>query len=169
MKQILYLLFFCGVATDIFAQCYTYTPTITVSSSSISESPPSLISNEIGLDYPSTSKNLIVPKLGIFTIDINNSNTCPGWVVSVARDNNSNTDLKFYVIRTSDGNPSTGSSIEAASLANYVEITTNPQTFMRGVNNRTKIQIKFKITGISVILDAKAYLSNITFSVIGTP
>jgi hypothetical protein len=45
-----------------------------------------------------------------------------------------------------------------------VEIKTIPQTFMRGVNNRSLIQISYKITGISVNMDASTYLSNITFS-----
>jgi hypothetical protein len=164
MKRLLSLFIFCGVAIDTFSQCTTYTPKIILGSNSISAS-PTFLKNATGLDR---TPDLTITS-GTFTIDIANTNTCSNWEVSVVRDNTINTDLKFYVIRTSEGIGTPDSSIEAASLANFVEIKTFPQTFIRGVNNRTSIQISYKITGISVKMDASTYLSNITFSVTGTP
>lgn len=164
MKRLLSLFFFCGVAIDTFAQCTIFTPTISLGSNSVSAS-PTFLGNRIGLDR---TPELTITS-GTLTISIANANTCSNWEVSVVRDNTINTDLKFYVIRTSEGIGALDSSIEAASLANYVEITTLPQTFIKGVNNRTLIQISYKITGISVKMDASTYLSNITFSVTGTP
>ena len=164
MKRLLSIFFFCSVAIDTFSQCTIFTPTISLGSNSISAS-PSFLGNRIGSDR---TPELTITS-GTLTISIANSNTCSNWEVSVVRDNTINTDLRLYVIRTSEGIGAPDSSIEQASLANYVEITTIPQTFMRGVNNRSSIQISYKITGISVNMDASRYLSNITFSVIGTP
>jgi hypothetical protein len=164
MKRLLSIFFFCSVAIDTFSQCTIFTPTISLGSNSISAS-PTFQGNRIGSDR---TPELTITS-GTLTISIANANTCSNWEVSVVRDNTINTDLRLYVIRTSEGIGAPESSIEQASLANYVEITALPQTFMRGVNNRSSIQISYKITGISVNMDASRYLSNITFSVIGTP
>jgi hypothetical protein len=164
MKRLLILFFLCIVSIDTFSQCTSFTPTISLGSNSISAS-PTFQGNRIGSDL----KPELTISSGTFTISIANANTCSNWEVSVVRDNTIKTDLRLYVIRTSEGIGAPESSIEAASLANYVEITTLPQTFMRGVNDRSSIQISYKITGISVITDVSSYLSNITFSVIGTP
>jgi hypothetical protein len=166
MKRLLYLFFFCGVATGSFAQCSTFTPSINVSSSSISESPPTFLSNQIGSDYPSTSKDLIIPQSGTFTISISNANTCSNWVLSVRTDNT--TGLRFYVQRTNDGGvtPPPGASISGG--LNFLELTAVNQPFFNGVKDRYFIQIRYKITGISVIMPASNYLSNITFSITGS-
>lgn len=103
MKRLLYLFFFCGVALDTFSQC---SPRISMGafSSYVSESPPTFLANQIGLDYPSTSSDLIIDKSGAITISIANADACSRWEVSVNKiDNTINTGLRFYVQRVNDG------------------------------------------------------------------
>jgi len=139
-------------------------------SSYISESPPTFLANQIGLDYPSTSSDLIIDKSGDITISIANADACSKWEVSVYKtDNTTNTGLRFYVQRANDGGitPPPGASISDG--LNFIELTGVNKPFFNGVKDRYLIQIKYKITGISVNMPASNYLSNIIFSVIGTP
>jgi hypothetical protein len=166
MKQLLYLIFFFGVSLDTFSQC---SPTISILGSSFSESPPTFPTNRIGLDYEIS--DLLINRPGFITISIGNSNGCSSWQVLVERvDITRNTNLSFWVRKTNDGSSFTsGSSISPIGLTDFQEITLSSQSFMSGVKDRQSIQINYKISGISLLRKTSTYLSNITFSVTGTP
>lgn len=169
MKLLLYLFFLCGVALDTFSQC---SPRISMGafSSYVSESPPTFLANQIGLDYPSTSSDLIIDKSGAITISIANADACSRWEVSVNKiDNTINTGLRFYVQRVNDGGITTTPGASISDGLSFIELTSVNRIFFNGAKDRNTIQIRYKITGISVIMPASNYLSNITFSVTGTP
>ena len=158
----MYLFFFCGVAIDTFSQCPN-SATIRLSSTSVSGS-TSFPTDKIGLDYPITNSDITLNS-GIITISIENADTCLGWDVSVKRsDNTINTGLSFSVVKTSDGSGFSGSSINPIGLVPRT-IETFEQSFFTGVKNRTSITINYKISGISVTMDAATYLSNIIFKI----
>jgi hypothetical protein len=166
MKRLLYIFFFCGITIDIFAQgCY---PTISLVSSSISESPPTFPTNRVGLDYEK-DYFLIGGATNTITIAIANADGCTQWQVSVYRADNPNfAGLSYSVNKWSDGTSlSPGSSIDPIGVSPFLNIETYSQRFFSGVKNRELIKINYKISGISVKTNATQYNTTIYFTVSG--
>jgi hypothetical protein len=85
------------------------------------------------------------------------------WRVDVRRvDSAWHADLHLHVQRTSDG--SGGGSISGGS--SYQEIGESYQSFFSGSGDRNQIDLRLKITGVSVQVPAAAYSSAVYYTVV---
>jgi hypothetical protein len=162
MKLLLYLCFFCGIVIDTFSQC---SPSISLVGSSLSQTSDALLSSRAGLDY--NSDLLIERAPGNLTININNADGCSNWQLSVSKTSIVwDATLKIWVNKTYDGTVSApGASISPGGTTAYQEITSFSQSFFSGVKSRSSIQISYKISGISVLLPAKAYSTTVYYTI----
>jgi len=94
------------------------------------------------------------------------SNTTDNWRVDVRR-----TDIIWYgnlhlfVKRTSDG----AGGVSISGGLSYIEITTIDSQFFLGAGDRSGINLKYKLTGMSVSVPPNAYSTTVTYTVVDTP
>lgn len=87
------------------------------------------------------------------------------WRVDVRKSDVSwNAGLKLYAKRTGNGTPYffTGTISGGAS---YIELTNTNQVFFSGSRTTYSIPIQFQITGVSLLLPAKAYSTLVVYTV----
>jgi len=100
----------------------------------------------------------------VLTISNTTGNT-DNWRVDVRRTDTAwHSNLHLYVKRTSDGS---GSGSISGGLS-YIEITTIDSQFFLGAGDRSGINLKYKLTGMSVSVPPNAYSTTVTYTVVDT-
>lgn len=124
------------------------------------------IPNEAGADLNST----VETSPNFNQLDIRNLADAKGWKISVSRqDINWPAAFTLSVKRTSNGIPcvtcagvNTGSSVSG-----YIPLGTLEQDFIFGNGEVSNIGLQFKIDGISLVVDAQSYSTEIMYTLYG--
>lgn len=117
--------------------------------------------NDLTAGPGSDLKSPIESAAGVATIDISNTSG-QSWAVSVARnDIDWPANVKISARRVSDG---TGSGTISDGTT-YLGLSGASQTLFTGMGDRTGVQIRLKIDGISVKTRPDIYSLNITYTI----
>ena len=85
------------------------------------------------------------------------------WTVDIRRaDSNWDPSVRLYVRRTSDGTEDPANIWDGTE---YQEVTTLDQYFFGGTGDRSKVEIQYKVEGVSMALEVDTYLTEITYTV----
>jgi hypothetical protein len=94
------------------------------------------------------------------------SNSSDSWRVDIKKTNITwNNNLVFSVKRTSDGS---GNGSIDPSGSSYLDLTNIDQTFFSGSGNRNGVYIRYKFSGVSVLIPPKEYKITITYTIVDT-
>jgi hypothetical protein len=134
-----------GIAQDISAVGGW---TETIDSADLASGPGSDLANTY--ESVSGASTLAVTYSGSWKVDISKTDTW--W----------SPDLSLYVIRTSDGS---GSGSVSGGLS-YLEVSTVETEFITGTEDRTGLDVKYRLTGMSVGISPSTYSTSVTFTVL---
>ena len=124
---------------------------------------------EAGLDFPSSVESAPGVEISVLYNDNSNSKINPNqkWRIHINKsDMIWNSNLTIEGKRTGNGNNvSSKGSAKINDGESYQEITNVPSYFFRGRGEIANIPMQLRLSGISVVLGANSYETNIVFTV----